>query len=120
MREINGQFAKDHTKVGGFIKGSKHSDESKKKISASLRDMTAEQARRWKGQQAGYHAIHIWLSKHYTKGDHCEECLTAEFSRLEWANISGEYHREREDYKVLCPSCHRKFDIRRAKEAINV
>lgn len=120
MREIDGRFAKGHIKVGGFVSGSKHTDESKKKISASLRDMTAEQARRWKGQQAGYHAVHIWLTKHYDKGNHCEECLTTEYSRLEWANISGEYLREREDYRVLCPRCHRLMDNKKRKELQNV
>lgn len=110
MRETNGQFKQGHIKVGGFTKGSVHTEDSKAKISASLRDMTGDQARRWKGIKAGYHAIHCWLSKHYEKGDNCEQCGTREFSRLEWANLSGEYKRERSDYKAMCPSCHRLFD----------
>ena len=64
----------------------------------------------WKGEKAGYHAVHIWLSKHHNKGDSCEHCKTTTASRLEWANISGEYKRERDDYMVLCPSCHRLYD----------
>jgi len=67
-------------------------------------------ANAWKGDRAGYHAIHIWLSKHYEKGVSCDQCKTTDASRLEWANISGEYKREREDYFVLCPSCHRLYD----------
>ena len=120
MREINGRFKRGHKKIGGFVQGSKHTEVSKNKISASLRDMTAEQARRWKGQKAGYHAVHIWLTEHYDKGDSCEECGTTEASRLEWANISGEYFREREDYRVLCPSCHRLMDNRKRREALSV
>ena len=111
MREIDGRFAKGHAKLGVFTKGSIHAPEAKAKISASLRNMTAEQSRAWKGQEAGYHAVHLWLTAHYDKGSVCEACGTDRASRLEWANISGEYKRERSDYKVLCPSCHRLMDI---------
>lgn len=31
--------------------------------------------------------------------------------RYEWANISGEYKRDRSDWVMLCPSCHRKIDM---------
>lgn len=67
-------------------------------------------ANAWKGDKAGYHAIHSWLAVHFEKGDHCEECGTKTFSRLEWANLSGDYKRERKDYKAMCPPCHRRFD----------
>jgi len=71
-----------------------------------------KEARGWKGSDAGYAAIHMWLTKHYKKEscDHCDKKLQ-ELSRLEWANISGKYKREREDYLCLCPSCHRKMDL---------
>lgn len=36
-------------------------------------------------------------------------------SRYEWANISGEYKRERSDWVMLCPSCHRKIDMGKEK-----
>ena len=66
----------------------------------------------WVGDEAGYSAVHMWLTQHYTKEscDHCNKPLE-ELSRLEWANISGEYKRDREDYLCLCPSCHRKMDL---------
>ncbi len=80
------------------------------KSRAWMKGRTGESANRWKGEEAGYHAIHIWLTSHYVKGDHCEDCFSSVASRLEWANISGEYKRERSDYKVLCPKCHRLFD----------
>lgn len=67
-------------------------------------------ANAWKGDRAGYHAVHLWLTKHFSKGRICEGCNTMSASRLEWANISGEYKRERSDYKVLCPRCHRLLD----------
>jgi hypothetical protein len=80
------------------------------RVSLSLIGRLAEDARRWKGNKASYAAKHMWLSKHYSKGNTCEDCGTNKASRLEWANVSGEYLRERSDYKVLCPSCHRLMD----------
>ena len=80
-------------------------------VSLSLEGKYAEKARRWKGDEAGYVAKHMWLTKHYDKGDTCENCGTTNASRLEWANVSGLYLRERSDYIVLCPSCHRKMDL---------
>lgn len=65
----------------------------------------------WKGARAGYAAIHSWLSKHYSKPLACENCNTEKYSRLEWANTTGIYTRNRFDYKALCPSCHRKMDL---------
>lgn len=82
----------------------------RQRVSDSLRGKFGEQSRRWKGEEAGYVAIHLWLSKHYPKGDHCEHCNNTNPSRLEWSNLSGTYSRDREDWQVLCPSCHRKFD----------
>lgn len=71
-----------------------------------------EKARAWKGERAGYVAIHAWLSKHHKK-ESCQHCGKSEsdVSRLEWANISGKYLRDISDYLVLCPSCHRKMDL---------
>lgn len=73
-----------------------------KRVSDSLRDKFGPDARRWKDSKAGYTAIHMWLTKHYKKTS-CEHCgkQKNKVSRLEWANISGEYKREREDYMVL-------------------
>ena len=85
------------------------------KVRRSLVGKYGANSRAWKGDGAGYVAIHLWLSKHYAKGDRCEECGTKEFSRLEWSNISGEYKRKRSDYKVSCPSCHRKNDYKKSK-----
>ena len=75
-----------------------------------------EEARRWKGEKASYEAKHMWITKHYanekTTCSHCNKSKE-EVSRLEWANISGEYKRDRDDYICLCPSCHRKMDLKK-------
>jgi hypothetical protein len=57
-----------------------------------------DKARRWKGGEASYVAKHMWITKHYAHEKNiCEHCdkTNEEVSRLEWANVSGEYKRER-------------------------
>lgn len=80
------------------------------KVSKSLIGRFGELARRWKGEDAGYTAKHLWIVKHHGKASMCDECGTKNASRYEWSNISGEYKRDRSDYRQLCPSCHRKID----------
>lgn len=69
-------------------------------------------SRRWKGDKAGYVAKHIWIAKHYGRANHCERDHTHKAKRYEWANVSGKYRRDREDYIQLCPSCHRRMDAK--------
>ena len=64
----------------------------------------------WKGDEAGYHAIHKWIIRKLGQPSLCEECGTTTAKRFEWANISGEYKRDFDDYKRLCKSCHALFD----------
>ncbi len=76
----------------------------------------------WKGDAATYGAKHNWLYKQVGKAVRCEnpDCiyprrntkgvLISSPSRYEWANISGEYKRDKRDYVQLCPSCHRRYD----------
>ena len=112
MRNKSGQFISGHKKVGGFKKGSRHSQESKNKVSQSLIGKTGEKSRRWKGNKAGYVAKHIWIAKQFGKASRCEnlKCVFTRPKRFEWANISKKHRRKREDYIQLCCSCHRKYD----------
>ena len=67
-------------------------------------------ARRWKGDEAGYVAKHMWINKHYGKARSCSFNKNHKSTRYHWANISGKYKREVTDYIPLCPSCHKIFD----------
>ncbi len=58
----------------------------------------------------GYFAVHDWIKRHYGKASKCEDCGTKETSRYHWANISGKYLKDVNDFKKLCPSCHKKMD----------
>ena len=64
----------------------------------------------WKGNKAGIVAIHSYIKNHYGKPNKCEDCGTTKAKKFEWANISGEYHRDIKDFKRLCTKCHRAFD----------
>jgi len=112
LRNILGQFIIGHKKIGGFGKGSKHNQESKDKIGELLKGKFGEQSRRWKGEKATYFAKHMWILKHYGKASFCENDSSHTSWKFQWANISKQYHRNINDYKQLCISCHRLFDRR--------
>lgn len=68
-----------------------------------------EQNNLWRGSEASYRSIHSWVGNHKPKSTCCEQC-NAQGIRLEAANISKQYHRDIEDYRWLCVSCHRAYD----------
>ena len=67
----------------------------------------------WKGDDVGYAGIHVWINKWYGSPETCEHCQKTGLTghSIHWANISGEYKREREDWKRLCAKCHRLYDM---------
>ena len=95
-------------KVSDKLKGRKLSPEHIKKISDSQK---GEKGNNWKGALATYNSIHHWVRDTFGKPDECEHC-DGIFSgrKIEWANISGEYKREKSDWIRLCAKCHRKYD----------
>lgn len=64
----------------------------------------------WKGDDAGYQALHAWVRLRKGKPSVCEKCGTTDAKKYEWANISHEYKRDVDDWIRLCTSCHRYFD----------
>lgn len=66
----------------------------------------------WKGDNIGRGGVHAWIKKHYGWPNYCEMCNKKDEEKLlyDWANISGKYRRERNDWKRLCRKCHRVFD----------
>lgn len=67
----------------------------------------------WKGDDIGYQGIHVWIWGKFGKASKCENlrCKNKFPKRFEWANISGQYRRDRSDFIQLCCSCHRKYDL---------
>jgi len=60
-----------------------------------------------------YAAVHSWLKNHYGRAFKCENenCKSVNPKRFEWALIKGlEYKKDRNNFIMMCPSCHRKYD----------
>jgi endogenous inhibitor of DNA gyrase (YacG/DUF329 family) len=69
----------------------------------------------YKGERAGYHAIHAWLRMVMGSAKECSECGTLEKVKgykkfFQWANLTGLYLRDVNDYKQMCIPCHFKYD----------
>ena len=66
----------------------------------------------WKGESAKYTAKHMWIYSQLGKPEKCEFCsrdgLKGKF--INWANKSGKYLRNLDDWIRLCKPCHVKFD----------
>ena len=91
-------------------KGFKHSIETKKKISISN---TGNKSSQWKGDNIKYQAIHNWLRKNFGKANKCENKECNHRSKIfEYVLIKGRlYERKRENFKMMCKSCHHKYDM---------
>jgi hypothetical protein len=68
----------------------------------------------WRGDEAGYQALHLRVASLRGKPSHCEWCGTTE-GRFEWANLTGKYG-DVADYERLCASCHKLYDAQRRRE----
>jgi len=66
----------------------------------------------WKGERAGYRAIHYRIVKLYGKAIKCEnvKCKHKDYHRFEWACLDGDYKLERNTWAMLCVFCHRQMD----------
>lgn len=67
----------------------------------------------WKGDKAGYVAIHAWIKRHKGSTKVCEHCNKEKTipRSIQWANIDHKYSRNLEDWISLCAKCHKKHDI---------
>jgi hypothetical protein len=81
--------------------------EARKKISDSK---LGEKAYNWKGDNAGYFAIHRWLRVNMPKPELCECCKNKPPQHI--ANVTGVYTRDFSNWKYMCARCHFYFDKR--------
>jgi hypothetical protein len=100
---------------GRFVKGVSMDpilvDKSKKTRTGVKRDNGfGTKSSGWKGNKAGYRAVHLWLNLQYGKPNYCENCKDTKEQRYEWANKTGELLRERSNWERLCVRCHRIKD----------
>lgn len=87
MRDLKGKFIKGHKGYSGEYNGT------------------------WKGDKAGYDAIHDWVKRYLGYPKKCEHCGTTDEKRkFEWASKSHTCKRDLKDWIRLCCSCHQKYD----------
>lgn len=69
----------------------------------------------WKGDAAGYAALHLRVVVARGRPAGCQRCPATDAPRdYEWANLTGAYE-DVLDYESMCVPCHRKFDAARRR-----
>lgn len=74
---------------------------------------SGERNPQWRGDKAGYTALHNWVKRRFKRPELCDSCHT--IKALDLANISQEYKRELTDWEWLCRRCHMIKDGRLEK-----
>lgn len=88
----------------------------------------------WKGDDVGYSGIHVWIREKFGNAKTCEnklrEILKFPCSKtsqiFQWAMIHEKgYKRKRENFMMLCVSCHSKYErppskIREFEETLKI
>jgi hypothetical protein len=105
-------------RLASYNDNRKVSDETRRRMSATRRGrFLGKQHPQWRGNAVGYSALHQWVARHKTKTGVCTECGTevgtSRYRGTEWANVSGRYLRDLDDFVELCIRCHRRRDRRR-------
>lgn len=57
-----------------------------------------------------YGRAHVWIYKFGGNSKTCEHCGTVKEKQYQWANKSGKYKKQLDDWFRLCIPCHRIFD----------
>lgn len=64
----------------------------------------------YKGEAVGYAGIHAWVRRRLGRPSECRHCGVEGDRMYHWANVSGQYKRDTNDWVRLCVPCHHKFD----------
>lgn len=66
----------------------------------------------WKGDEVGYFSLHNWVKRHKGSPEQCEFCFKDGLTgnQIHWANKSGQYLRDLNDWLRLCAKCHYHYD----------
>ena len=88
-------------------KGKKLSLETRIKMSFAK---TGEKSPVWKGEKVSYSGLHKWVVSKLGNPKECWHCKTTKRAMYHWANISGRYKRNLEDWIRLCVPCHSRMD----------
>ncbi len=74
--------------------------------------MAGENNSAWKGDKVGYRGLHRWVQKQLGKANKCSNDSHHQSTRFGWANISGKYKRDLNDWHELCHKCNRSDGIK--------
>ena len=66
----------------------------------------------WKGDNASYRSVHIGIQSKLGKASHCSINSNHVSTVYHWANISGEYKRDCNDWRSLCPKCNHNDGVK--------
>jgi hypothetical protein len=98
-------------KMSAAHQGHQFSAETRAKMSA------AHLGQYYRGDDAGYSAVHLRIRTAYGNADHCEHCGATDDRRYEWAyggpdHAAGglPFSADFADYIQLCKTCHIRFD----------
>lgn len=102
-------------------RGQPLSETTRRRMSESRRGrFLGEEHHNWRGDAVSYTTLHAWVRRRKPKTGACSECRaevgTGRRSGTEWANVSGRYRRDLDDFIELCIPCHRDRD-RQARAA---
>ena len=103
-------------KISARLKGKKKSPEHIRKVIEANTGkkhtcMQGDKHFAWKGNKAHYDSIHDWVARYKGREKKCSNCKLNDPKRVyHWANISGEYTRDLDDWIRLCVPCHSKLD----------
>lgn len=93
-------------KMSAVRTGRRHSLRSRLKLMAAVKRGPNNPA--WKGDDVTYRVIHRWINRVATKTGTCSRC--GEERLTQWANLSGNYRRDVNDFAEMCVPCHSRYD----------
>ena len=65
----------------------------------------------WEGNSVSYTTLHKWVRSKFGSPSECEFCDKQGTGRqMHWANVTGLYLQERDDWMRLCAKCHKFYD----------
>ena len=78
---------------------------------ALLASVMGEKNNNWVGDNVSYRALHSWVNRQLGKASRCSNNIN-HAGRFEWANISGDYKRDINDWRQLCNKCNRNDNVK--------
>lgn len=95
--------------VSTSLKGKRLTESHRKALCVPKPNAAGEKSIRWRGAEVGYGGLHQWVYRVKGRPKACEHCGKSD-GILHWANRSGEYLRDADDWITLCPKCHKDHD----------